>query len=107
VSGWSLVVPSVIAAAFLVLAIVLFAVPASMRRSSDARPLLRRPALVVVRRSEMSMDGQTNYYFTLRFDDGSEGEFQRPGLGTMYERWPTAIPASRIRAARSSSTSGA
>jgi hypothetical protein len=84
-SGWSFIVPSAIAAAFLVLAITLFVVPASMRRASDARPLLKRPALVVVRRSEMSMDGQTNYYFTLRFDDGSEGEFQRPGLGTMCE----------------------
>jgi hypothetical protein len=82
---WNVVVPAAIAGAFLVLAIVLLVVPASMRRASDARPLLRRPALVVVRRSEMSPDGHTSYFFTLRFDDGSEGEFERPGLGTMYE----------------------
>lgn len=81
-------VPGIIAAALLVIAIVLLAVPALMRKQSDARPLMRRPALVVVRRSEMSPEGGMNYFFTLRFDDGSEGEFHRPGLGTMYEPMP-------------------
>jgi hypothetical protein len=56
-----------------------------LRRSSDAQLLLRRPAHVVVRRSEMSPKGETSYWFMLRFDDGSEGEFRRPGLGTAYE----------------------
>jgi len=67
------------------LALVLLTIPATMRKSSDARPLMKRPALVVLRRSEMGVQGDSNYYFTLRFDDGSEGEFHRPGLGTMYE----------------------
>jgi hypothetical protein len=79
------VVPAVIAGALLATSAVLLILPAWMRRASDALPLLRRPAIVVVRRSEMSDDGDTSYWFTLRFDDGSEGEFRRPGLGTMYE----------------------
>jgi hypothetical protein len=74
-----------IAAVLLATSAVLLILPGWMRRASDARPLLRRPAFVVVRRSEMSQDGETSYWFTLRFDDGSEGEFRRPGLGTMYE----------------------
>lgn len=58
----------------------------AVRSRSEERPMLRRPALVVVRRSETgSVDGGTNYYFTLRFDDGSEGEFVWPGQGTAYE----------------------
>jgi hypothetical protein len=83
--GGATIVPGSIAAALLIASGVLLILPAFMRRASDARPLLRRPAIVVVRRSEMSEDGETSYWFTLRFDDGSEGEFRRPGLGTMYE----------------------
>jgi hypothetical protein len=79
------VVPASIAAVLLAASAVLLLLPAMMRRSSDARALMRRPAYVVVRRSEMSKKGETSYWFTLRFDDGSEGEFRRPGLGTMYE----------------------
>lgn len=83
--GWNVIVPGTIAGMLVLVAVVLYVLPASMRRASDARPLLKRPALVVLRRSEMAEDGGTNYYFTLRFDDGSEGEFHRPGLGTMHE----------------------
>jgi hypothetical protein len=57
--------------------------------SGDQRPLLVRPAIVVERRSETSEHGiysaQTLYYFTLRFDDGSEGEFRWPGQGMANE----------------------
>lgn len=83
-TGWGVAV-GVVAAVAIVFSIALLTIPATMRKSSDARPLMKRPALVVVRRSEMALDGTTNYFFTLRFDDGSEGEFHRPGLGTMYE----------------------
>ncbi len=59
---------------------------ASVRARAEARPMLRRPAMVVVRRSETGAEeGGTNYFFTLRFDDGSEGEFVWPGQGTSYE----------------------
>jgi hypothetical protein len=91
--GWSVSMlahaPSVVAGSsalvLLCVSAVLLFVPTMMRKSSDAQPLMRRPAHVVVRRSEMSEKGETSYWFTLRFDDGSEGEFRRPGLGTMYE----------------------
>ncbi|MCY2958770.1 MAG: hypothetical protein NTY35_01290 [Planctomycetota bacterium] len=57
-----------------------------LRTRAETRPMMRRPALVVVRRSETDSEvGGTNYYFTLRFDDGSEGEFLWPGQGTSYE----------------------
>jgi hypothetical protein len=68
--------------------VLLVIVPALMRKGDSARPMLRRPALVVSRRSEMIDKGRygtTNYYFTLRFDDGSEGEFRWRGQGTAYE----------------------
>jgi hypothetical protein len=80
----SIVAGSIALVLFGVSAVLLF-VPGMMRRASDAQPLLRRPAHVVVRRSEMSEKGETSYWFMLRFDDGSEGEFRRPGLGTAYE----------------------
>lgn len=79
------IVSGAVAGFAIVLSFVLLVVPGVLRRSSDARPLMKRPALVVLRRSEIGVDGTTNYFFTLRFDDGSEGEFHRPGLGTMYE----------------------
>jgi hypothetical protein len=49
-------------------------------------PLLKRGALVVDRRSETSLgEGRTTYFFTLRLDDGSEGEFRFPGRGGQYD----------------------
>ncbi|MEY2746971.1 MAG: hypothetical protein RL112_2013 [Planctomycetota bacterium] len=59
--------------------------PAALRAAHRAAPLLRRPALVAERRSTTALEGAVDYYFTLRFDDGSEGEFHWPGQGTMYE----------------------
>jgi hypothetical protein len=69
-------------------AVMMAVVPSLLRRAEAARPMLRRPALVVTRRSEMIDKGKygtTNYFFTLRFDDGSEGEFRWRGQGTAYE----------------------
>lgn len=57
-----------------------------IRARAEVRPMLRRPALVVVRRSETNSEhGGTDYFFTLRFDDGAEGEFVWPGQGTSYD----------------------
>ena len=53
--------------------------------------LVRRPALILDRRSETGAKGGravTTYFFTMRFDDGSEGEFRWPGQGTANEPWP-------------------
>ena len=66
----------------------LFARAASLRRRELSLPLVRRPAIVVDRRSVTSSRGAgaaTTYHFTMRFDDGSEGEFAWPGQGTSYE----------------------
>jgi len=64
---------------------------AGIRRKAESLPLLRRPALVVSRRSSTSEHrgrAATTYFFTLHFDDASEGEFRWPGQGTMYEPMP-------------------
>jgi hypothetical protein len=75
-----------VAAAALTVCAIGVLVARSIAMAQDARnPLLRRPALVVVRRSETAQDGGTTYFFTLRFDDGAEGEFRWPGQGTAYE----------------------
>jgi hypothetical protein len=68
--------------------LLVFVIPALLTARATSRPLLRRPALVVTRRSEMIDKGKygtTMYYFTLRFDDGSEGEFRWKGQGTLNE----------------------
>jgi hypothetical protein len=82
---------SVAAFAAFVLSVTCFVRAAAMSRRSLALPLLRRPALVVDRRSVTSEKGGTGatiYFFTLHFDDASEGEFRWPGQGTMYEPMP-------------------
>ena len=71
-----------------VVALALFARAASLRSRERALPLVRRPALVTDRRSETAAKGgraATVYFFTMRFDDGSEGEFHWSGQGTMNE----------------------
>jgi hypothetical protein len=73
------------AAVFALAMVVCLALPSILRQRDVARPVLRRPALVVVRRSEMDLQGGTTYFFTLRFDDGAEGEFRWPGHGTSHE----------------------
>jgi hypothetical protein len=86
--AWSSV-PMFIAYAALALTLILmFGVPAMLESKARSLTFLRRPALVVNRRSEMidkGKYGMTIYTFTLRFDDGSEGEFRWRGRGTMYE----------------------
>ena len=60
----------------------------SLDRAEKSKPMLRRASIVLERRSETRAEISANttvYFFTLRFDDGSEGEFQWPGQGTLYE----------------------
>jgi hypothetical protein len=58
-------------------------------RAKSGKPLLVRPAIVAERRSETDAEGRfgarTVYFFTLRFDDGAEGEFRWPGQGLSNE----------------------
>lgn len=77
-----------LAGAWTLLAVFAFAATVAERKKETERPMLRRPALVVERRSETVLERgghATLYYFTLRFDDGSEGEFRWPGQGTLYD----------------------
>jgi hypothetical protein len=77
-----------VAGAQILMAIMFLASSRKMLAEERQRPMLRRPAIVVERRSETAAGKQreqTLYYFTLRFDDGSEGEFRWPGQGTLYE----------------------
>jgi len=53
-----------------------------------AQPLLKRPAIVMDRRSVTTptpAGSQTVYFFTLQFSDGSAGEFSLLGRGISYE----------------------
>lgn len=75
----------------------LFATAKRTRATAKARALLRRASRVTDRRSEMREGGRLGtciYYFMLRFDDGSEGEFSFVGRGTLYE--PPAIGATGV-----------
>jgi hypothetical protein len=79
--------------ALVLVALVLLARAAAARKRVESRPLFARPAIVVERRSETAAEGTgaTVYYFWLRFDDGSEGEFRWPGQGTLYEPWTNGM----------------
>lgn len=59
------------------------------------RPLLKRAALIVDRRSETEISGwsgRTTYYFKVEFDDGVVGEFRFPGLGAQEDPYATNLP---------------
>ena len=60
-----------------------------------ARPLMKRAALIVDRRSETEISGwsgRTTYYFTVEFEDGGVGEFRFPGLGAQEDPYATNLP---------------
>ncbi len=59
------------------------------------RPLMRRPGLIVDRRSETEVrgwGGRTTYYFKIELEDGVVGEFRFPGLGAQEDPYPTNLP---------------
>jgi len=65
------------------------------QRAAVARPLLKRAALIVDRRSETEISGwtgRTTYYFTVEFEDGGVGEFRFPGLGAQEDPYATNLP---------------
>lgn len=84
--------PWMIAATVMATTAIALVLSASVARSrAHVRPMLRRPALVVSRGSKTLAKGSrgaTTYYFLLRFDDGSEGEFSWRGQGTAIEPHP-------------------
>ncbi|MCZ6597199.1 MAG: hypothetical protein O7B99_06160 [Planctomycetota bacterium] len=84
--GWMLL--AITAGLFTLLGAYLVLSGLQTRRKELAKPLLRRPALVLDRRSETSLGwwtGKTIYFFTLLLQDGAEGEFRWPGRGTEHD----------------------
>ncbi|MCE9593170.1 MAG: hypothetical protein K8S98_03155 [Planctomycetes bacterium] len=72
--------------ALVVLGLVAVVASRAWQTSLRTRPMLRRVAIVTDRRSDTDLErGGTTYYFSLRFHDGSEGEFRFVGRGTQYD----------------------
>ena len=94
--------PAAIAAVVLIgIGLALSMVATAVRTHARRKPVLRRPARVLDRRSRTdSTDrvGATRYFFQLRFADGSEGEFGMSGRGTMQE--PPTVGAAGIAYSR-------
>ncbi|MEM6863452.1 MAG: hypothetical protein AAF627_22155 [Myxococcota bacterium] len=66
-----------------------------MQAEAVALPLLKRPGVIVDRRSETRIrgwDGDTTYYFKVEFEEGVVGEFRYPGLGAQEEPYATNLP---------------
>ncbi len=60
-----------------------------------ALPLLRRPSMILNRRSETEIrgwNGETTYYFELEFEDGTVAEFRYPGHGANEEPYTSNLP---------------
>jgi len=65
------------------------------QRSALRFSLMKRPALILDRRSETRIQGwsgDTTYFFKLEFEDGAQGEFAFPGLGPQEEPYSTNLP---------------
>jgi hypothetical protein len=81
--------PYEVAGAAVALAGAVFLGLAGRARAEHRRtPMLKRAAYVLDRRSltnEQGGVGSTTYFFRIRFEDGSEGEFSHVGRGSMYE----------------------
>jgi hypothetical protein len=89
--------PTYVAAGFAGLGIALLLSASFVHRRALARPMLRRAARVLDRKSRTELAervGATTYFFQLRFADGSEGEFHFIGRGTMYE--PPTVGATGV-----------
>lgn len=64
------------------------------RRELTRLPLLRRAAIIHDRRSTTEMKGsrgETVYYFTMEFADGSSGEFRFPGRGPAFDLFTNGV----------------
>ena len=86
---------TVVAAGLLGLAIHLFVRGSSAQKRAVARPLMKRPGLIVDRRSETEIrgwGGRTTYYFKIEFEGGVVGEFRSPGLGAREDPYATNLP---------------
>lgn len=65
------------------------------RKKSVQLPLLKRPGLILDRRSETEIKGWsgfTTYYFEIEFEDGTRAEFRYPGRGSNEEPYVNNLP---------------
>jgi hypothetical protein len=65
------------------------------KRRAMALPLLRRPGLILDRRSETRIGlwtGSTTYFFQIEFEDGVVGEFAYPGRGAQEDPYVNNLP---------------
>ena len=63
-------------------------------KSSTEEPLKTRPGMIVDRRSETairSWNGETVYFFTIEFEDGSIGEYRHDGRGASEDPYPSGM----------------
>ena len=66
-----------------------------VKRQAVAAPLLRRPGIILDRRSETSLrgwSGGTTYFFTIELEGGVQGEFAYPGRGANEEPYVNNLP---------------
>lgn len=67
----------------------------AMQSAALGRSLLRRPGLIIDRRSETAVrgwGGTTTYFFKVELEDGVVGEFRFPGLGAQEDPYATNLP---------------
>jgi hypothetical protein len=92
--GWSTVL-TLVGVIVLILGIWALIQGRNSMQRAHRFPLLKRPALILDRRSETRIrgwSGDTTYYFKLEFEDGAQGEFNFPGLGPQEDPNATNLP---------------
>lgn len=68
---------------------------ARMKTAAVSTQLLRRPGIVLDRRSDTHIKGwggHTTYYFIIEFEGGVKGEFAYPGRGSQEEPYVNNLP---------------
>lgn len=95
ISGGASIALVVLGGLLMLAAVYLRTTGKKVQLASVERPLLKRAALIVDRRSETEISGwsgRTTYYFKIEFEDGIVGEFRFPGLGAQEDPYATNLP---------------
>lgn len=85
----------VLAALAAALGVWLIVTGAGMRKRALGFPLLRRPGLILDRRSETEIGtwtGRTTYFFTIELEGGVVAEFAYPGRGSHEDPYVNGLP---------------
>lgn len=75
--------------------IVLLMQGKGVRTAATSKEMLRRPGVIVDRRSEITLQGMgggTTYFFEIEFEGGLRGEFTWPGRGINIEPYTSNLP---------------